>query len=97
MERGSSSLICHPWATLGSLEPCPLAIPLLLLPWLHTYLLWWQKQMLPTLYSAIFARMPCSDHLWHLVNPGSEPLFIIALSHPLLRPLQQRGVLWVVF
>lgn len=45
------------------------------------------------LHSAIPTETPCSDHLQHLINTGSEPPFITAVSHPqpLPRPLQQRG------
>lgn len=76
MERGSSPLMCHPWATSwlpGALSyRHPSAVAVLVAE---------TDAHLPTLlHLAIFIEAPCSDYLRHLVNTGSEPPFITAIS-----------------
>lgn len=85
---------------LGSLEPCPRGIRLSLLPWVHPPQRavhsagGRSRRLSPCLaHSAIPTKMPSSHCPQHLMNLGSEPPFITAVSHPRPspRPLQQRG------
>lgn len=67
---------------LGSLEPCPLGIPLSLLPWVHTPQRvihasgGRNRRLSPHIaHSAIPTKTPYTDCLQHLINLGSEPPF----------------------
>lgn len=76
---------------LGSLEPHPLGIPLLLLPWLHTHLLWWQKLAhLPTLLHLAFLPKHLAPTT-HSISLSQGP-FITAVSHRPAEVSSNKGV-----